>query len=79
MHAQTQAVIDDVVLSYHVYNGTDHVWLGDNLVGPPRFTRDYDRAANFDTFEAADKAMQAAQAKWPNDTLYVMACMPSTG
>lgn len=77
MHAQVQEVIDDAVLSYHVYNSNDHTWLGEG--SRPRFTRDYHEAMNFNTFDAADKAMQATQVAFPNDTLYVMACMPSTG
>lgn len=81
MHAQVQAVINDAVLSYHVYNSTDHVWLGEctKTPKPGLFVRDYHHAANFDTFEEADAAMRLAQKKWPDDTLYVMACMPSTG
>jgi hypothetical protein len=81
MHAQVQAVIDDAVLSYHVYNSTDHVWLGDSMQTPKPgiFVSDYNYAASFATFEEADKAMQLAQKKWPDDVLYVMACMPSTG
>lgn len=72
-----QLLLQHEPLSYHVYNSTDHVWLGESV--HCRFTRDYHEAANFDSFEAADTMMQTAQKKFPDDTLYVMACMPSTG
>lgn len=71
-----QMLLQHEPLSYHVYNSTDHTWLGESGL---RFTRDYHDAHNFDDFVEADEIMQKAQKKWPDDTLYVMACMPSTG